>query len=439
VPPWITASSLHDFYIKDSDRKITPLGADNGTRMVPKDTILFVVRGMSLKTEFRVGITTREMAFGQDCKALIVKDGINPLFLANALRARQTEILGLSDEASHGTGRLATEAIQSLMIPLPPLAEQNRIAEIAGALDRKIELNRQMNQTLEAMAQAIFQSWFVDFEPVKAKQKAKAAGKSAADIEMAAIVALSGKSEESIRELGEEARSGLAEMAGLFGDELMESELGLIPEGWKIRKIEDVVERVVDGPHATPKEAEEGPVFLGVKNFTGTSLDLSSLRKISETDWLKWTQRITPQVKDIVFTYEATLGFFSLIPSWLRCCLGRRIALIRTNLDNKDTYFLFHTFTAMPFQTFLESRVSHGSTVNRILISDFPKYPILYPPDDLAQHFSKTVEGLWELIHMNQKQNQDLAELRDSLLPKLLSGELTLPAAQTQATEALVP
>ena len=119
--PWITASSLHEFYLWDSERRITELGLKNGSRLMPKDTIIFVVRGMSLKTEFRVGIARRPMAFGQDCKAIVAKSWIDARYLANVLRAKAPEILGLVDEAGHGTGRLQTEVLQQLSIPLPPL------------------------------------------------------------------------------------------------------------------------------------------------------------------------------------------------------------------------------------------------------------------------------------------------------------------------------
>jgi type I restriction enzyme S subunit len=105
---------------------------------MPKDTILFVVRGMSLKTEFRVGIAVRPVAFGQDCKAIVAHEGIDPLFLAYVLASRQYEVMGLVDEASHGTGRLQTYLIGNLAVPLPPLPEQRKIAEILSTWDEAI-------------------------------------------------------------------------------------------------------------------------------------------------------------------------------------------------------------------------------------------------------------------------------------------------------------
>jgi type I restriction enzyme S subunit len=160
--PWISARSLNDFFVSDSEDRVTEEGARNGTRLVPKDSILFIVRGMSLKSEFRLGIATRPVTFNQDLKALVAVDDVVPAYLAYAIRSKTTEILQMVGEAGHGTGVLPTDRIQSLEIPVPSLEEQHAVAAIVGALDAKIELNRKMNATLEAMARALFKSWFVD-------------------------------------------------------------------------------------------------------------------------------------------------------------------------------------------------------------------------------------------------------------------------------------
>jgi type I restriction enzyme S subunit len=142
--PWISAASMKSPWIDSSDRMITILGAENGTRMVPARTILFVVRGMSLKSEFRVGITQREVAFSQDCKALAANENIDPFYLFYSILCRTEQILGLVDEAGHGTGRLATDRLAALKIPLPTDAEQRRLvsklrplAELAAARQRE--------------------------------------------------------------------------------------------------------------------------------------------------------------------------------------------------------------------------------------------------------------------------------------------------------------
>ncbi|QNO38659.1 restriction endonuclease subunit S [Protaetiibacter sp. SSC-01] len=136
--PWMSSKSLTEFYVRDSDRRVTERGAANGTRLVPENTILMVVRGMSLKTEFRMGITRREVALSQDLKGLLPSDGFDPLFLAYAIRARTRDILDMVDEAGHGTGRLQTDRLFALELPVPPMPEQRSIAATLGALDDKI-------------------------------------------------------------------------------------------------------------------------------------------------------------------------------------------------------------------------------------------------------------------------------------------------------------
>lgn len=129
--PWISSSSLKSFFVSASYRLVTPLGVMNGTRAVPKGTVLFVVPGMSLKTEFRVGLTQREVTFGQDTKAIVPEAAIGGTTLAVALSASREDVLTLVDEAGHGTGRLATDRIESLLVPLPSTSQA---AEVERAL-----------------------------------------------------------------------------------------------------------------------------------------------------------------------------------------------------------------------------------------------------------------------------------------------------------------
>ena len=276
--------------------------------------------------------------------------------------------------------------IEEFRFDCPPLDEQRRIAEILGAFDDKIELNRKMTRTLEAMAQALFKSWFVDFDG---------------------------------------------------HDDLVDSELGPVPRGWRIRTIEDVVDGVFDGPHATPPPSDSGPIFLGIRNLTGTNLDFSSVRRISEKDWPRWTKRVEPTDGDIVFSYEARLGDFALIPPGLKCCLGRRLALIRPECSGNNRHYLFHYFTSRPFQEYLRSHVQPGSTVDRILLKNFPGYPILLPEDTALEHFERAARSFWRRIHAGALQSRTLSEIRDTLLPELVSGEIRVPKVEKMAEAVL--
>jgi type I restriction enzyme S subunit len=132
--PWISALSLKSCWIETSDRKLTELGAASGTRMVPAGVVIFVVRGSSLKEEFRIGLTQREVAFGQDCKALVPHPGLDPHILFHGIRSAREKVLDLVDETSIGAGRLSTDLITKLPIRVPP-ATSGDIVEKIHSLD----------------------------------------------------------------------------------------------------------------------------------------------------------------------------------------------------------------------------------------------------------------------------------------------------------------
>lgn len=131
--PWISAGTLKDFRVSNSDRNVTQLGVMTGSRLVPPGTTICVVRGMSLKSEFRVGVTTRQVAFGQDCKALVPVERIAPWYLGYSVRALGPRVLRLTDEAGHGTGRLETRLLENLRIRVPSISEQLQVVRIAQA------------------------------------------------------------------------------------------------------------------------------------------------------------------------------------------------------------------------------------------------------------------------------------------------------------------
>lgn len=149
--PWISAASLKTPWIDNSDRKVTPEGAENGTRLVPEGSIIFVVRGMSLTSEFRIGLTQREVAFGQDCKALIPHAEINPATLFLAIKSMTPEILGYVDLAGHGTGRLATDRIANLSVKLPDDSTAHDFAQSVVPLIERASATKRENRTLAAL------------------------------------------------------------------------------------------------------------------------------------------------------------------------------------------------------------------------------------------------------------------------------------------------
>lgn len=149
--PWISSKSLKTFDLSDSEDRISEDAVRNGTKLLPTGAVVFVVRGMSLANEFRVGVTAREVAFNQDLRAVVPKSDMDGRFLARFLRAKETVIMGLTDNASHGTKRLPTELIEAIQVPIPPLPEQRRIAAIldkADAIRRKREEGIRLTEEL---------------------------------------------------------------------------------------------------------------------------------------------------------------------------------------------------------------------------------------------------------------------------------------------------
>jgi type I restriction enzyme, S subunit len=345
---------------------------------MPVNSIIFVVRGMSLKTEFRVGITKRPVAFGQDCKAILAKEGIDPLFLANVLRAKANDILGMVDEAGHGTGRLQTDTLKALETPLPPLSEQRAIASILGALDDKIGLNRRMNATLEDMARAIFQSWFVDFDPVRAKAEGRATGLP-------------------------------AEIAALFPDGFVESGNVRRPSTWRLGQLSDllVLQRGFDLPSSSrvegpyPVMAASGPsgthneyAVKGPGVTTGRSGVLGKVFLVQDDFWPLNTSLWVKEFR-ISQPYHA--------------------------------YFLLKT---LDFATY-----NAGSAVPTLNRNHVHNLPLALPPVELIEHFEVHVEPLFHHIQSNERQISTLSNLRDTLLPKLVSGQLCVPEAEDTSEE----
>lgn len=150
VVPWITSGSLTSFLLDRSDRTLTEQGVEAGSRLVPRDTLLFVVRGMSLATEFRHGIAEVPLAFGQDCKALIAQPPLDPLYLAYSVSARASEIQGMVEYAAHGTGKLSTDRLKGLRLLHPPGAVQQAFADLVVPMRRLMANLRQQVDNLRA-------------------------------------------------------------------------------------------------------------------------------------------------------------------------------------------------------------------------------------------------------------------------------------------------
>jgi type I restriction enzyme S subunit len=284
--------------------------------------------------------------------------------------------------------------VANLPIPLPSVAEQKAIAAMLGALDDKINLNRRMNATLEAMARALFQSWFVDFDPVRAK--------------------LDGR-----KPIGLDPAT-----AALFPNEFEDSELGPIPKGWTLEPVGEVVSCVGGG---TPSTTE--PKFWeGGTHCWATPKDLSLLRapvlidterRITGDGVAKISSGLLP-VGTLLLSSRAPVGYLAI--ATMSVAINQGFIAMKCN-KRASNYFMLNWCRSKLAE--IESRAS-GTTFAEISKQNFRPIPIILPPSEIMTVFTKTVAPLYERITLNVRQSRTLATLRDALLPKLLSGKLSV-------------
>lgn len=184
---------------------------------------------------------------------------------------------------------------------------------------------------------------------------------------------------------------------------------------WRKVEIKDVCIGIYDGPHATPPPSKTGAIFLGISNFINGQLDLSDIRYIAESDLPKWTKRVIPQPKDIVFSYEATLNLYAIIPDGFRGCLGRRMALLRIDESKAYYKFLYYYFYSDAWRAIIKQHTVLGATVDRIPLIKFPNFKIELPPLELQHCIADILSAYDDLIENNQKQIKLLEEAAQRL------------------------
>jgi type I restriction enzyme S subunit len=294
--------------------------------------------------------------------------------------------------------------LHRIPVLLPPIAEQKTIAHILGTLDDKIELNRRMNATLEAMARALFQSWFVDFDPVRTKLD----GRKPAGLDGAT--------------------------AALFPAHFQDSPLGHIPQGWTVEPVGEVVECVGGG---TPSTAE--PKFWedGTHHWT-TPKDFSSLqapvlldtnRKITDAGIAKISSGLLPS-GTLLLSSRAPVGYLAIAA--MPVAINQGFIAMKCN-ERASNFFMLNWCQENMAE--IESRAT-GTTFAEISKQNFRPILVELPPKELMAAFTEKVAPLYAQIAANLHESRTLANLRDTLLPKLLSGEVsTFTADKVQEIE----
>jgi len=291
--------------------------------------------------------------------------------------------------------RIALKELPSFPIQVPPLLEQQKIVDVLKGYDRKLMLNSETNQTLEEMAQAIFKSWFVDFDSVKAKMN------------------------------GEQPEGMDAATASLFPEKLVESELGLIPEGWEVSTLSNLIKLTGGG---TPKRSEEtywnGDIpWFSVRDVPSGSnvFVVDTDEKITELGLNKSSTKLLPKGTTII-TARGTVGKLALVGTDM--CMNQSCYGIR----GKDVGDYFNYFNLKEAVSTLQ-RNTHGAVFDTITTKTFETYSLAFSGSELANKFDELIAPILQKIESNVRQNIELSALRDTLLPKLLSGEIELSDA----------
>ena len=304
---------------------------------------------------------------------------------------------------------------------------QNTIEQLSS-LDKKIQLNTQINQTLEQIAQALFKSWFVDFDPVRAKVQALSDGLSLEQAELAAMQAISGKTPEELTVLSQtqpEHYAELAETAKAFPCEMVEVSNSIyIPKGWKIKYFNEIIDTYIDNRGKTPPIEKQGIPLLEVKHLPKNSVfpDLNTTKYISNDTYENWL-RNKPEALDIMLSTVGTVGRVNLVPTNNKIAIAQNILGFRFNLEKATQIYMFYLMKSEKFIFDMEARVVE--TVQKsIKRKDLEKIPLLIPTLELQNLFSKFVIPF--VIKQNNSENTNLEKIRNDLLPKLLSGEIQL-------------
>jgi type I restriction enzyme S subunit len=312
--------------------------------------------------------------------------------------------------------QLPIRDIRRVQIPFPPLPEQKAIARILGTLDDKIELNRRMNATLEAMARALFQSWFVDFEPVRRKSEKREV-----------------RSEKTESSSLSHFSLPTSHFDSLFPASFQDSILGEIPTGWRIGKISELTEfsRSSVNPGNFPDETFDHyslPAFdegRQPKAEAGTEIKSNKLTVTPDAVLLS---KLNPHIPRI---------WLPKLSDIRRSVCSTEFLVARPTSQSSQEY-LFALFTSSRFSTAYSTLVT-GTTGShqRIKADAVQNLDTVIPPEKLVAAFTAFARPLFARINQNITQSRTLATLRDALLPKLLSGEFSIPECKSKTTEVL--
>ncbi len=327
--------------------------------------------------------------FGLSSSVAILRpriDVVVPEYLYYWMRGHtfQSSVYGIKGGVAQSY--LSLEMIRSLPVRVPSVAVQHSIVEILSVYDSLVENNTRRIKIVEQMAQLIYREWFVNFRF---------------------------PGHEKVR--------------------LGESALGQIPQGWSWVELGEMCERITDGSHWSPETVENGLPMASVKDMDNWGLNLSTCRKIAERDFQTLVRNdCKPLVNDILIAKDGSyLKHCSWVQKPIRAVILSSIAMLRPKDRITPLYLLLHLQDPQ-IKSRMKGYVS-GVAIPRIVLKDFRRFQILFPPKELQHLFSEVVEPMLRLCLFLTEVNAKLRDTRDLLLPKLVSGEVSVGQIETEA------
>ena len=338
----------------------------------------------------------RYIISNKQLRARVDKRKVDPLFAFYWFSSKEMVEYVQQRNTGSSVPLINLSVLRSLPLPVPPLPEQRAIAHILGTLDDKIELNRRMNETLEAMARALFKSWFVDFDPVRAKAEGRDPGLP-------------------------------KEIADLFPDRFQDSELGEIPTGWTTGTILKQATLLSGGTPKTDRADywDGGIPWASAKDVSqcGQAFLVATERTISAKGLEESATQLIPALSTVVVARGATTG---------------RMVLFGRDMAMNQTCYALNSSTGTPFALHCRLRqeigglvhAAHGSVFDTITTTTFSASKVVVAPQLVVRAFEQQISPIFQQVLKSIEECVTLAALRDTLLPKLISGELRVKDAE---------
>jgi len=396
--PFLTPSDLGDQRrVERTARALSAFGVAQLARCLVPEGVGVSCIGWQMG---KAVLIDRPTITNQQINSIVVEQKIaDARFVYYSLQNRRDELFGLGAGGSR-TPILNKGDFERLPFVLPPLHEQRAIALILGTLDNKIELNRRTNETLEAIARAIFQSWFVDFDPVRAKA--------------------SGEPPESICR-----RLGLTpELLSLFPDRLVNSELGEIPEGWSTPSLYEMADYINGAAYSAfaPNDARRG---LPIIKIAELKADITALTKYSDA---QMPEKYLIDCRDILFSWSGNpdTSIDTFVWSHGAAWLNQHVFRVVPRSDIERSFVLVLLKYLRP--VFAEvARNKQTTGLGHVTIGDLKRMMCVKPSGSLLVAWNDRIGPILDRAFLANIENHTLADCRDSLLPKLLSGAIRVP------------